>query len=99
MMLFPECDCPSDRLCTINGDCICDDHHVSTSTMKTRRKRQVKRQVKCLLICFVLTACKLIQTSFRPLVLESERMKVFQLSNLEPSKLHVMKKLNVWVLI
>ena len=45
-----------------------------------------KRKAKCLLIGFVLTACRLIQTSFRPLVLEKEHMKDLQLSNLDPSK-------------
>ena len=48
---------------------------------------------------FCLTACMVIQTSFRPLVLEKEHMEDLKLSNLDPSKLHVMKKLNCCVYI
>ena len=59
--VIPECDCPSHRLCTIYGDCICDDHHVPTRQIYKRKKRQVN----CLLIGFVLIACRLIQTSFQ----------------------------------
>ena len=72
-------------------------HFIPLILMKL--SKSYKRKVKCLLIGFVLTACRLIQTSFRPLVLEKEHMKDLQLSNLDPSKLHVIKKLNFWVLI
>ena len=54
---------------------------------------------KMLINGFALTACRLIQKRFRPLVQEKERMKDLQLSNLDPSKLHAMKKLKFWVLI
>ena len=50
-------------------------------------------KVKCVLIGFAFTAYWLIQTCLRPLVYEKEQMQDPELSNLDQSKLHAMKKL------
>ena len=57
-----------------------------------------RMKAKFLLIGFVLTACRLIHISLRPLVSVKEHTKNTQPSIPDPLKCHAMKLSNYWVL-
>ena len=59
----------------------------------------LQEEGKMLIDCFCFNCMQANPNTFQAIGVGKEHKKDLKLSNLEPSKLHVMKKLNFWVLI